>query len=150
MEKNIKKKNVYKCISESLFCKQKLTLEISYTSIKKFFLTLLCLIHSTTVRQADHRMGPGRFRRQREGVKSHCSPATMGREEIRVAIWSSWAGVRVCLRFMSVTLKRDWSAQVCAFLQRYPPAQGNTDTHTQPQHRVGRHLSYSVSSIMDH
>ena len=72
----------------------------------------------------------------------------MGGEEIRVAMWSSWAGARVYLRFTSVTLKWDWSAQVCAFLQRCPPAQGNTDTHTQPQHRVGRQLSYSVSSIM--
>ena len=73
----------------------------------------------------------------------------MGGEEIRVAMWSSWAGVRVCLRFTSVTLKRDWSAQVCAFPQRDPPpAQENTDTHTQPQRRVGRQLGCSGSSIM--
>ena len=54
----------------------------------------------------------------------------MGGKEIRVAMWSSWAGVRVCMRFTSVTLKRDWSAQVCAFPQRDPPPLRKTQTHT--------------------
>lgn len=52
------------------------------------------------------------------------------------------------LRFTSVTLKCDWSAHMCAFPQRDPPAQGNTDTHTQPQCRVGRQLGCSGCSIM--
>lgn len=51
-----------------------------------------------------------------------------------------------------MTLKRDWSAQVCAFPQRDPPAQENTDTHThtQPQRRVGRQLAAQGPALWDH
>jgi hypothetical protein len=91
---------------------------------------LLCLIHSTKMKQADHRVGPGRFRRQREGVKSHCDNGRGRNQGSDVEQLSRSEGVfEVHVCDLKVRLV---SAGVCISPAMSPCSGKHRHTHTAP------------------